>query len=148
MKVSGVGAGSSTGGVRRTDKSSGASGASGSEFRRALVDAVEGPDDTPAVDTTGALGSVDALLVVQAAGDATEREARRRLVRRGEEILDRLEDVRRALLLGVVPKDMLLQLAQMVRSRREATPDPRLAALLDEIELRAEVELAKLTREL
>jgi hypothetical protein len=34
----------------------------------------------------------------------------------------------------------------MVRNKREAGADPELAAILDEIELRAEVELAKLSR--
>jgi len=53
---------------------------------------------------------------------------------------------RRALLAGSVPKDRLIQLAQMVRARRDTVSDPRLATILDEIELRAEVELAKLSR--
>ncbi len=143
MKVSGVGSGAPTGGARRTDKTS---GAGKGQFRQALADAIESLDEAPGVDAPGALGGVDTLLAVQSAGDSTEREARRRLVRHGEDILDRLEEVRHCLLLGTIPKDKLVQLAQMVRSRREASPDPRLASLLDEIELRAEVELAKLSR--
>jgi hypothetical protein len=35
-------------------------------------------------------------------------------------------------------------LAQLVRARRDQVDDPRLIAILDEIELRAAVELAKL----
>ena len=89
---------------------------------------------------------VDSLLAIQSVGDATDREGRRRLVRRGEEMLDRLEDLRRDLLLGAVPTDKLVALAQMVRMQRGNCADPQLGALLDEIELRAEVELAKLSR--
>lgn len=145
MKVSGVGAGAPTGGARRTDKTSGAS--RGGEFKQALAEAIDGMDGTAGLDAPTALSRVDALLIVQAAGDATEREARRRLVRRGEDILDQLEEVRHGLLMGTVPRDKLEQLSQLIRARREASPDPRLSALLDEIELRAEVELAKLSRE-
>jgi len=54
--------------------------------------------------------------------------------------------VRHGLLMGTLPKEKLTELADMVRSRRESCQDPRLAALLDEIELRAEVEIAKLSR--
>ena len=50
------------------------------------------------------------------------------------------------LLMGTLPKEKLTELADMVRTRRESCQDPRLAALLDEIELRAEVEIAKLSR--
>jgi hypothetical protein len=56
-----------------------------------------------------------------------------------------LEELRIGLLLGHIPRDRLADLSRMVRDRREDAEDPQLAALLDEIELRAEVELAKLT---
>ncbi len=67
---------------------------------------------------------------------------------RGVEILDRLEEIRRGLLLGAVPKERLGELARMVREKRERGADPVISRLLDEIELRAEVELAKLSRRL
>jgi hypothetical protein len=47
--------------------------------------------------------------------------------------------------MGAIPKEKLIAMAQMVRSRRDNVPDPQLASLLDEIELRVEVELAKLS---
>jgi hypothetical protein len=40
----------------------------------------------------------------------------------------------------------LEQLATLVRAKREQIDDPKLLAILDEIELRAAVELAKLSR--
>ena len=67
------------------------------------------------------------------------------MIRRGEDILDRLEDLRHGLLTGTISADKLQTLAHVVRTGRGNCGDPRLAALLDEIELRAEVELAKLS---
>lgn len=143
MKVSGVGSGAAaSGGTRRVGKSDGKK----SEFKQALVDAMETMEDVHAADAPAAIGAVDALLVAQAVGDVNDREARQRHIRHAEDILDKLEELRHGLLLGTVPESKLVQLADMVRSRKEACPDPRLAALLDEIELRAEVEIAKLSR--
>ena len=79
---------------------------------------------------------------------APDHRGRQRRAQRGAEILDRLEDVRRGLLMGAVPKDRLQELAHMVREKRERGADPVISRLLDEIELRAEVDLAKLSRRL
>ena len=68
---------------------------------------------------------------------------------RGAELLDGLdglEELRRGLLLGSIPKDRLGDLARLVREKRERGADPVVSRLLDEIELRAEVEIAKLSR--
>jgi hypothetical protein len=141
MKVSSVGSGASTSGAKRTAKTT-----STGEFKQALADAIEPAGTAAPVERSAAAGVVDALFAIQSVEEPLEREARKRLVRRGEDILDRLEEIRHGLLIGSVPKDKLAALAQLVRSRREGCGDPRLAAVLDEIELRAEVELAKLSR--
>lgn len=140
MKISGVGSKGAATGARKADKS----GAKG-EFKRTLVDSMDSAEAAHAVETPLGISGVDALLLVQQMDDAGEREARRRLVRRGEELLDGLEDLRHGLLMGEVPKEKMMALAQSVRSRRETCGDPRLGAVLDEIELRVEVELAKLS---
>ena len=59
-------------------------------------------------------------------------------------MLDHLDAIRHGLLLGSIPRDKLNGLLAVVRERRDDVGDPRLAAVLDEIELRAAVELAKL----
>ncbi|MCA1989088.1 MAG: flagellar assembly protein FliX [Desulfarculus sp.] len=142
MKVSGAGRGAPiSGGARKVGKSDGKG-----EFKKALVEAMEVMEDVHAAEAPSALASVDAVLMAQSVGDSTDRESRQRMIRHAEDILDRLEEVRRGLLLGIVPRETLNNLAQMVRARRETAQDPRLAALLDEIELRAEVEIAKLSR--
>jgi len=140
MKISGVGAKGSATGARKTDKSQ-----SKGEFRQALIDSMGSMEEAHAVETPVGISGVDALLMVQQVDNSVERDTRRRLVRRGEELLDGLEDLRHGLLMGDIPKEKMMALAQMVRSRRENCGDPRLGALLDEIELRVEVELAKLS---
>ncbi|OIQ90891.1 flagellar assembly protein FliX [mine drainage metagenome] len=142
MKISGYGPTSGTGQAKRTGKTD---KTSSSAFAQHLASPAEEPvEEALGLEATVTVGNIDALLAVQAADDSTEREQRRRLIQRGEDILDKLEDVRHGLLIGAIPKDKLVALAQLVRTRRDTVGDPRLAAVLDEIELRAEVELAKL----
>lgn len=143
MKVSGVGNSAGPSQVRKTGK---ADKAAPGSFAKQLGEGVEQVEDAATVEAPTAVANVDALLAAQGVAGNLEDDVRRRLIRRGEDILDRLEELRRALLTGTVPKERLIQLAQMVRARRDTVADPRLAALLDEIELRAEVELAKLSR--
>jgi len=143
MKLTGIGTTSAAGRARRGDK---AGGKGGADFTRHLDAFAESVEDAQGVGTAAPTAGIDALLTVQAVPDALDGEARQRLHRRGEDLLDRLEDIRRGLLLGSLPKDQLVDLARLVRSRRETAQDPRLAQVLDEIELRAEVEIAKLSR--
>ena len=67
------------------------------------------------------------------------------MLRRGNELLDQLDEIRHALLVGHISRRRLETIAQMVRNRGADTDEPRLKAILDDIELRVEVELAKLT---
>lgn len=90
------------------------------------------------------LGSMDALLAVQGEGDLTER--RRRSVKRGHTLLDALDRLKAALLSGKVESGQLQNLAAQVSSRTGPTGDPGLDDLVAHIELRAQVELAKLGR--
>ncbi len=97
-----------------------------------------------AAEATSPVAAVDALLALQEAPDAARGRAKG--IARAEDMLSLLEDVRRGILLGVIPKTKLQQLARLARQGREGFIDPALDAILDEIELRAEVELAKLER--
>jgi hypothetical protein len=94
---------------------------------------------------TAAPSPLGALFALQEIGDAgTER---RRALARGDHLLDRLDRLRHDLLAGAIDPDSLADLARTARSARVQVNDPGLAAVLDEIELRAAVELAKLSRE-
>ena len=99
-----------------------------------------------AVGAASGVAGLDALLAAQTVGDALQDETRKkRAVTRGNDILDRLEDLRAALLSGGISKSKLIELAQMLREKRDSGLDDALNQILDDIELRAEVELAKLS---
>jgi hypothetical protein len=85
---------------------------------------------------------VDALLALQDVGGPLERK--RRAVGRAGRILDVLDEVKVALLGGDLSAQDLDRLQRAVRDERSRTDDPRLEAVLDEVELRAAVEIAKL----
>jgi hypothetical protein len=88
--------------------------------------------------------SVGAILALQEVGGPLEN--RRRAMGRAGRILDVLEDVKIGLLSGEVTADDLERLKRAVRDERLATDDERLEGVLNEIETRAAVELAKLER--
>lgn len=87
------------------------------------------------------VNAVNAVLGVQEVDDATARK--RRAVRRADALLDQLDDVRHALLIGALPQGVLRDLEKMCGQARDEVDDPQLREALDEIELRAAVELAK-----
>jgi hypothetical protein len=89
-----------------------------------------------------ALSSVDALIALQEVDGPLGR--RRRAIGRAGRLLDVLEGLKLALLDGEIDESGLRRLGDAVREQREATSDPRLEALLDQIEARAAVEMAKL----
>jgi Class II flagellar assembly regulator. len=86
---------------------------------------------------------LDAILALQAVGDFTE--SRRKAVKRGSTLLDLLEGMKADLLVGRVSADRLDAMIQQLGAMRERV-EPGLDALIDDIELRVRVELAKLGR--
>ncbi len=87
------------------------------------------------------------MLAVQEASDSTEERSRGLARQYGNHILDGLEDIQHGLLEGAVPKEKMADLARTVRAKRRHIDEPRPKEIIDEIELRAEVEIAKLTRD-
>lgn len=128
----------------------------GTGFAEALRDSGDGtvaPSDGEVEAVHGAVPatSLDALLAIQgveSTPDATEDEKSRDRKARdwGDSLLDRLDEIRRDLLTGDVPPARLSTLAEAIGRQKEKAVDPDLRAVLSEIELRARVELAKLSR--
>jgi hypothetical protein len=118
--------------------------ASGGDFAKALGESHAGQGQQ--VSMSLSVSSLSVVLAVQETPDAARGRAKQRARDRGMKMLDFLEEIRIGLLMGVIPKERLEQLAQIVRAKREQIDDPKLTAILDEIELRAAVELAKLSR--
>lgn len=115
-------------------------------FAESLKEASGAGTDNTAPEVSGVAG-VDGILAAQNVGDATDdRRQRQKLMAHGEDLLDRLDDLRLGILLGHFPKEKLADLAQRLRQKRDQSDDPKLNEILSEIELRAEVEIAKYTR--
>ncbi|HYC99506.1 flagellar assembly protein FliX [Brevundimonas sp.] len=93
-----------------------------------------------AASVSGVAG-VSALMALQGVEDATER--RRRALRRGGGLLDRLDELKLALLAGEAGEGTLERLGRGLREERPIDADPALNSLLAQIDLRAAVELAK-----
>jgi hypothetical protein len=130
--------------VRKT-AGGGTSATSSGDFAKALTDTT--PSHGPQMPVSVGLTDLNTVLALQEAPDATTRNrAKQRAKERGGMMLDQLEEIRIGLLMGTIPMAKLEMLAQLVRAKREQIDDPKLLAILDEIELRAAVELAKLSR--
>jgi len=141
MKVNGPGPVQANA-IRRSRKSGGGGGGTG------FSDQISANDAEPAaagqVRGPNSLTPVDALIALQEVGDALT--GRKRAMGRGREMLDLLDQVRLGLLVGGIPRAKLGALVQAVKAERQVIDDPRLQQILDEIELRAAVELAKYDR--
>ena len=78
--------------------------------------------------------------------DEEQKQIRKKLRRRAEELIEKLEEIRDGLLSGQISKDKLIEISRMVKAQHPSSDDLRLQEILSDIELRVEVELAKLTR--
>ncbi len=140
MKISKVGSGNKAASASRRKAVAG----KGEVFAEHLQEATAALG-ARGVAESSAVGSVASILAAQETTDSTQGRSRGLAVQYGGELLDHLEDLRRDLLAGAIAKEKLSGLAQKMRAQRRQTDDPRLNAIIDEIELRAEVEIAKLT---
>jgi len=143
MKVKDVGSSKTVSDTRRKKAASG----KGGEFAERLKEAA-GVAETDSAAEGAPIGAVESILSVQEVNDATDGRSRGLDRQYGERLLDHLEALRLDLLAGVVPKDRLATLARTMRAHKRLTDDSRLREIIDEIELRAEVEIAKLTRDI
>jgi hypothetical protein len=105
------------------------------------------PEDTAAaaenraVSAPKAAANIDALLAMQGVEDPAER--RKRSVQRGKGALDVLDELKIGLLSGNFNASTVSRLRDAAANLKSTSGDPGLDAVLSEIELRVEVELAK-----
>ncbi len=97
-------------------------------------------------ESSSPLGAVESILAAQEVSNTLAGRSKSVLVQYGDQLLDYLDEIKLAILYGAIPKDKLTNLAQILREKRKVCDDPRLNNIIDEIELRVEVEVAKLTR--
>jgi hypothetical protein len=122
--------GSPAGNIRRTS-SSGFS----------LPDDAASTAETRASVAPKASANIDALLAMQGIEDPVEK--RKRSVQRGKGALDVLDDLKIGLLSGNFDTSTVSRLRDAAANLKMSSGDPGLDAVLSEIELRVEVELAK-----
>lgn len=123
-------------------KKSGASGDAGDvDFSQYVKDAGAGAQGASA---TQSIAQLDALLAVQETEDSTQKPAKKRMQQRSHTILDKLESIRIRMLSGNLTVGHMVDVADVVATHREKIDDPRLVSIMDEIDLRAQVELAKM----
>ena len=106
------------------------------------------PDDAASTAETRpsvapkAAANIDALLAMQGI-EEDPAERRKRSVQRGRGALDVLDDLKIGLLAGNFDASTVSRLRDAAASLKSTSGDPGLDAVLSEIELRVEVELAK-----
>lgn len=122
-----------TAAVKRKSQSSAADGGFSVSGGESHAQFVAGP---------GPIAALDSILMLQGLDDSTQ--GRSKGLMHGEQLLDLLDAVRDGLLAGGIPRATLNKLAHAVTRRQDGFADPKLQHVLDEIELRAHVELAKL----
>ncbi len=143
MKIQGPNKTSGTGSVKKSSKANPAEGGGFGDFMSAGA-----TKEASAASAPQSITAVDALLAVQSVEDPTERAARRRMTQRADNVLKELDKLHMAMLGGQVKMSHMVDIADMVSIHRERVTDSKLAALLDEIDLRAQVELAKMRKAL
>jgi len=98
--------------------------------------------ESRSVGASRAAGNIDALLALQGVEeDLVER--RKRSVQRGKGALDVLDALKIGLLSGNFDASTVSRLRDAAANLKSSSGDPGLDAVLAEIELRVEVELAK-----
>ena len=138
MKIEGTGRTSGTKGASKADakKRTG-----DSSFSDMVDDTAEMRGAAPASKALS-VGQLDALLSLQEAPGGAGESAKR-AKKRASSLLDQLDRIKLELLSGGIPQSSLSHLNQLIKSHRETVMDPDLGGILDEIELRVQVELAK-----
>ncbi|WP_281017780.1 MULTISPECIES: flagellar assembly protein FliX [unclassified Minwuia] len=103
-----------------------------------------GSSETAAM--TGLSGATAPGAVVMAQVDDAPDRRRQHNANRAGDMLDRLDELRLGLLEGRLSSGVLNRLSEQLASHREQENDPQAAEMLDAIDLRVAVELAKLRR--
>lgn len=128
--------------VRKTEA------AGGVAFARHLDRVKESPEDVAPIVEVAGVTAVGSILAAQEVDEDEGQRSRQLLQQYGADILDRLDEIQQDLLIGGIPKDRLTNLAQTLRAKKKSIDDPSLLRIINDIELRAEVELAKYTRKI
>lgn len=140
MKIGGSKGVGSTSGTKKTSSSDNDSDVDFSQFITS-----GGAESTSSVSTTQSIAQLDALLAVQEVEDPLQKQAKKKAKMRAGAILDKLDNLRLKMLTGGLTVGHMVDVADVVASHRDKIDDPQLTQIMDEIDLRAQVEIAKLS---
>ena len=106
------------------------------------IDETDAPKSAQPAASLRTIGGIDALLALQGQDDPAERK--RRAVKRGRTALDVLDELKLEVLGGAPGPSTLRRLKAATAELSDSSGDERLDSVLAEIELRLEVEIAKM----
>lgn len=117
----------------------------GEDFSSYLT-GIEKKETTAVGAKTSSFAINEALFAAQMVGDEEEEKRKQKLIKRASTLLEKLEEIRDSLLDGYISRDKLLDISRFVKEQKTASSDEALSEIVAEIELRVEVELAKLMK--
>lgn len=141
MKISQTGSGASANRSRKAGRAAGAGAADA--FKNHIQD--EAASSASGAAATAPLTALTALLAIQETPSSTSD--RRRALLQGDTLLDELTELQIGLVQGWVSEDTLRRVSHLLNRPRPNIDDQALNQVLDEIEVRAAVELAKLEQD-
>lgn len=87
------------------------------------------------------VAAVDSLLALQ---EVEQKNKQGKAIERSREMLGLLEEIRIGLLSGHIPEQKVRNLSKLANEEKQAFEDQGLNNILDQVDLRAQVELAKM----
>lgn len=132
-----------TGKSKGSQKSSGA----GAAFQSFLESGEDKIESHGSLSSAAGSAPIDAIIALQGIdSDESSKQARTRMAQRGFDMLSILDDIQMGILMGEISGSRLIALQRLIEEQRDSIDDPNLQDVLDDIELRAAIELAKLER--
>ena len=111
-----------------------------------LLDAAEETESTEGAAPFAPSQNIDSLSSLLSLQEVSDEDVkRRRAMHSSQAALDSLEELRRELLFGELSTRMVARMEEkLAQLRQQNVSDPRLQSVIDDIELRLAVEVAKL----
>ncbi len=138
MKIPQTGSGAPTNRSRKADQN--AEQNTAGQFKAHIQD--EPASMAPGAGAVSPLTALDSLLTIQEAPLSTSD--RQRALLQGDTLLDELAQLQIGLAQGWISEETLRRVTHLLDRPRPNLEDPNINQILDEIEVRAAVELAKL----
>lgn len=140
MKIGGFGTVTSSKSTKKTQSKPGAR-----SFANVLDTAeTNGASSSSANSEVAAAGPVAGLLGLQEISD--EQVRRERTLKRGNEMLDTLDDLRKEILVKGANLQTMQRINKQLSDNKQQFMDEQMREVMEDIELRAAVELAKLEK--